>query len=129
SSSTETIMSYFLGIMTLYFFLEKKRAYFFASLFLVLLGTKRAVYLSIALCIVTYYLFKPLEKKIINNRNLVALVFTILNLAAAYLFFLIVDGYFDHLIIEHTGLSPNSFFKGRIALYKLVLDYTEGLPY
>lgn len=128
TSDTETILSYFIGVLALYFFLRKDKKLFLLSLFLVLISSKRAVYLGVSVCIIAYYFLKPFEKKIVNNRNFVAVLFTLLNLAIAYFIFLLVDGYFDDLIIQHIGVSPNYLFKGRVATYKLVLDYTDGLP-
>ena len=84
TSETETILSYFLGLMALYFFLKGQLLYFLVSLVLVLIGSKRGVYLGLVFCIMAYYVFKPLSGVFKKNPSSTAIFFTLCNLIIAY---------------------------------------------
>jgi len=128
ASETESGLSFVAGTCILFFFTRKNKLFMLLSVIMLVLGSKRIAILAVLLCIVFYYIFNPLYQRFKTNKNLFALLFTLLNLLILTFLTNLAYGNFNDLIQNLFGIPPNFLFMGRVNLFSAMLDLTEGLP-
>lgn len=122
---TESSLSFYFAILSVYFFFEKDRKnLFWATLFMVL-SFKRIAILGFLLSVSISFIFKIFNIK--YNRTFYSVLLTAFNFTYLWILLMLIDGGFDQFIIDTFGVSPNFLFMGRIDLYNNVLDETGYL--
>lgn len=120
---TESNLAYVFGFLFLYFILEEYpiRYKLIAFIFL-LLCFKRVVLGATLASIFVYALISFLKVNVSKRRIWLVLTALGINLLFVQFTILIVDGVYDQLVYENTGLSLDRLLMGRKTLYSLAFE-------
>ncbi len=122
---TESWMAFPFGLFSIYYFLEKKKARMIFSFILFLLAFKRIAIAGVIVGIIVYWFFSVRNKHASNKKN-VYFYFIFLNVALLIVIYNFIEGNFDNLITNITGLSPNWFTQGRLRVYNETINHFSG---
>jgi hypothetical protein len=126
---TENVSAFMFGAFSGYFYLNRKYLYFFSTIPLTIMASKRIVFLSIFALIVSDFLFKrTLRNPSVLKKNLMALLLTGINVLFLVLLKNLATHEYDDLIQSTLGVSPNLLFTGRITVFQSVFEYFGNLP-
>lgn len=117
TSSVEGGLSFIFGFLAIYFWEQKRKWHFLLNFILLLLSLKRIVFVGVIVIILLSILPRRISKIFTNRFVLIGFNFIFI-----FVVQLFVNGHFDELIREITGLSPGHFTGGRTTLYSLVLN-------
>lgn len=118
--SGESTLAFTFGLFYLYFFINKDKKYMLLSILFSLLGFKRIVLGALIILTVTYPLIKKFYFTFKKRPILVSASAVGVNLFLMFLIYNTIQGNYDQLIQEISGLSVNHFTQGRQALYDIV---------
>lgn len=119
---TESWMAFPFGLFTIFYIVEKRKKRAILSILLFLLAFKRISILGALLGLLVYWFFSIRNKKASNKKN-VYYWFIFLNIALLIIIFNFIEGNFDQLITDVTGISPNWFTQGRLRVYTDTIDH------
>lgn len=119
---TESWMAFPFGLFTIFYIVEKRKKRAILSILLFLLAFKRISILGPLLGLLVYWFFSIRNKKASNKKN-VYYWFIFLNIALLIIIFNFIEGNFDQLITDVTGISPNWFTQGRLRVYTDTIDH------
>ncbi|MEM9831980.1 MAG: O-antigen ligase family protein [Bacteroidota bacterium] len=119
---SESGLAFLIGLFTFYFLSTKKWGLFSVSLFFVLISGKRTVLAGVAVCLIIYFILAVFRINVRRHRVTLSILALLVNALLIYFIYLLVNGTFDHIIVENTGLPPNSFTKGRYNLWKIIIS-------
>ncbi|MUU79060.1 hypothetical protein [Winogradskyella endarachnes] len=119
---TESWMAFPFGLFTIFYLIEKRKKRAIISVILFLLAFKRISILGAILGLSIYWFFSIRNKRASNKKN-VYYWFIFLNFALLIIVYNFIQGNFDELITNITGISPNWFTQGRLRVYTDTLNH------
>lgn len=120
---TESNLAYVFGFLFLYFILEKYPLHYKLVTFIfLLLCFKRVVLGATFASILVYSLVSFFKINVSRRRIWLVLIALAINLLFIQLTILIVDGVYDQIVYENTGLSLDRLLMGRKTLYTLAFE-------
>ena len=117
---TESTLSYLFGMFTIYFIYRKNKLYTMLAVLFAIISFKRIAIFALFVCLLIDFIFMNRERiknglKYLKNLGILA------NIVFIFLVYMFARGSFDQTISNWTGLSANSFTKGRKFVYESVL--------
>ncbi|MBR8537379.1 O-antigen ligase family protein [Carboxylicivirga sediminis] len=115
-TNIEGNISFVFGFIALYYFFKREKLLFLLSLIGILLTLKRIVLLSLFVVIICYLLPKGLKKIVLNKYLIISL-----NALVVLFSIFLAQGYWDEMIWNYFGISPEFLTMGRTRIYDTVL--------
>ncbi len=121
---TESPLAFSFGLFFLYFLHKRNYKYLLVAAFFTIFSYKRIVLGGVIVSATLYYLITKIDlskaKKIIINSAIA------INLIVLILLILFANGYFNQIIYDLTGIPPNLFTKGRLAIFGSIINYPDN---
>lgn len=128
SVTESNVYPFIFAFLAIYCYFNKySKIYLFVLLFLILLGSKRIVYLSLILIFILSFFIRFISNRWFKrNSSFISISFFLISCFIITIYFLFTDGYFDDFILQEFGVSANYLSMGRQVLYRSVLyDYNQ----
>ncbi|HOI28593.1 MAG TPA: hypothetical protein PLZ15_02450 [Melioribacteraceae bacterium] len=123
-ADTESPLAFSFGLFFLYFMHKRNYKFLLIAAFFTIFSYKRIVLAGVIVSAAVYYLLTKADllkaKKIIVNFALG------INLLVLILLILFANGYFNQIIFDLTGIPPNLFTKGRLAIFGSIINNPEN---
>ena len=113
---TESWMAFPFGLFSLYYILQKRKLRSIFALLFFVLAFKRISILAVCLALLIFWFFYKYRKKEFKP-NIALIWFIVLNSTLLVVIYSFIQGDFDSIIKDVTGLSPNHFTQGRLRIY------------
>lgn len=125
SSETESNLYPFIFSFLFLFCLTEKYSYKYKilSIFLLVLGSKRIVLVSLALVYILNFIIQKIRPSLpLKNIKLISSLFVISSLFLVFIYFQFAKGVFDDIIEKNFNQSANQLTQGRQFLYNSVMN-------
>jgi hypothetical protein len=122
SLKTESWMAFPFGLFMIFYIIEKRKVRTIVSIILFLLAFKRISIVGALLGLAVYWFFSIRNKKASNKKN-IYYWFIFLNFTLLIIIYNFIQGNFDQLITDITGISPNWFTQGRLRVYTDTINH------
>ncbi len=120
---TESTLCYLFGMFTLYYLHKKDKTKTSIAFIFTIISFKRIAILALFLCVLFDLIFAAKKsQKLIKLFKYLGILANMLYILVIYLF---AHGAFDLLISNLTGVSANSFTKGRKILYESIFIHLK----